>query len=300
MARKNIFQLVEENYDIQSEVRKIYKLYKEYYYFTSDDDDYSLEYLMRWRIFSNCRYRGTCIEIEEFFQRANADVPGIMSIRMPEESIINFLEIMENFVTLAYDYCETSKDDSDKEDNEEEDVYYYSEFETEFYALIKELERHLGLTVRHYKDRVLVYRKNAPLEKVIEICDDEDIQWELIRYVREDLSLSEKRKTLAYLATNLYIEEDKTENEEPIRSIVKKANNILNNLHIRHNNKTGKWENQALKDITEKDAIALCDMVYNEMLTIVLLREHKEYEKTYSEFTQKQREVKGHKKNEED
>lgn len=300
MTRKNIFQLVEENYDIQSEVRKIYKLYKEYYYFTSDDDDYSLEYLMRWRIFSNWRYRGTCIEIEEFFQRANADVPGIMSIRMPEESIINFLEIMENFVTLAYDYCETSKDDSDKEDNEEEDVYYYSEFETEFYALIKELERHLGLTVRHYKDRVLVYRKNAPLEKVIEICDDEDIQWELIRYVREDLSLSEKRKTLAYLATNLYIEEDKTENEEPIRSIVKKANNILNNLHIRHNNKTGKWENQALKDITEKDAIALCDMVYNEMLTIVLLREHKEYEKTYSEFTQKQREVKAHKKNEED
>ena len=300
MARKNIFQLVEENYDIQSEVRKIYKLYKEYYYFTSDDDDYSLEYLMRWRIFSNWRYRGTCIEIEEFFQRANADVPGIMSIRMPEESIINFLEIMENFVTLAYDYCETSKDDSDKEDNEEEDVYYYSEFETEFYALIKELERHLGLTVRHYKDRVLVYRKNAPLEKVIEICDDEDIQWELIRYVREDLSLSEKRKTLAYLATNLYIEEDKTENEEPIRSIVKKANNILNNLHIRHNNKTGKWENQALKDITEKDAIALCDMVYNEMLTIVLLREHKEYEKTYSEFTQKQREVKAHKKIEED
>ena len=300
MARKNIFQLVEENYDIQSEVRKIYKLYKEYYYFTSDDDDYSLEYLMRWRIFSNWRYRGTCIEIEEFFQRANADVPGIMSIRMPEESIINFLEIMGNFVTLAYDYCETSKDDSDKEDNEEEDVYYYSEFETEFYALIKELERHLGLTVRHYKDRVLVYRKNAPLEKVIEICDDEDIQWELIRYVREDLSLSEKRKTLAYLATNLYIEEDKTENEEPIRSIVKKANNILNNLHIRHNNKTGKWENQALKDITEKDAIALCDMVYNEMLTIVLLREHKEYEKTYSEFTQKQREVKAHKKNEED
>lgn len=300
MARKNIFQLVEENYDIQSEVRKIYKLYKEYYYFTSDDDDYSLEYLMRWRIFSNWRYRGTCIEIEEFFQRANADVPGIMSIRMPEESIINFLEIMENFVTLAYDYCETSKDDSDEEDNEEEDVYYYSEFETEFYALIKELERHLGLTVRHYKDRVLVYRKNAPLEKVIEICDDEDIQWELIRYVREDLSLSEKRKTLAYLATNLYIEEDKTENEEPIRSIVKKANNILNNLHIRHNNKTGKWENQALKDITEKDAIALCDMVYNEMLTIVLLREHKEYEKTYSEFTQKQREVKAHKKNEED
>lgn len=297
MARKNIFQLVEENYDIQNEIRKIDKLYKEYYYFASDDDNYSLAYLMKWRIFDNWRYRGTCIEIEEFFQRANAVVPSIRSIKMLEESIINYLEIMENFISLAIEYCETYADTPHEEDDEEY-FDYYSEFETEFHALIKELEKRLGLTVRHYKDRVLIYRKNAPLEKVIEICGDEDIQWELIRYVRDDLSLSEKRKSLAYLATNLYIEEDRAENEEPIKSIIKKANNILNNLHIRHNNKTGKWDNEVLKDITESDAIALCDMVYNEMLTIVLLREHKEYEKIYSEFTRKQREVRSQKKNE--
>jgi hypothetical protein len=69
------------------------------------------------------------------------------------------------------------------------------------------LEKKMGLTTREYKDRVVIYPKNAPLEKVVDLCEDEDVQWELIRYVREDLSLTEKRKSLAYLATNLYIEE---------------------------------------------------------------------------------------------
>lgn len=161
------------------------------------------------------------------------------------------------------------------------------------------LEKKMGLTKRVYKDKIVLYPKNAPLEKVVEICnDEEEVQWELIRYVREDLSLSEKRKSLAYLATNLYIERDNSEKNEHIKSLIENAENLLNNLHIRHNNKTGKWESQAFKDLDEKDAITLCDMVYNEMLTIVLLREHAEYEKTYSEFRKKQKEAKTKKKTE--
>ena len=143
-----------------------------------------------------------------------------------------------------------------------------------------------------YKDKIVLYPNNAPLEKVIDLCEDEDVQWELIRYVREDLSLNEKRKSLAYLATNLYIEEDKGEQDDHITSLIKKAGNILNNLHIRHNNKTGKWENKALQNLDEADAIALCDMVYNEMLTIILLREHKMYEEIYATFNKKQKEAK--------
>ena len=158
------------------------------------------------------------------------------------------------------------------------------------------LEKKMGLTKRVYKNKIVLYPKNAPLEKAVEACDEEEIQWELIRYVREDLSLAEKRKSLAYLATGLYIEEDDSEKEEPIKSIVKNATTLLNNLHIRHNNKTGKWENQAFKDLDENDAITLCDMVYNEMLTIVLLREHKKYEDLYSEFRKKQKEAKAKRK----
>jgi len=237
-------------------------------------------------LFNNWKYCGTCITVDEYLSRANARI-SVTSIPK-EDKIINKLEVMENFIKLYYDNC-----------NElycEYDIECDSKFESVFCELINTLEKRMGLTKREYKDRVILYPKNAPLEKVVDLCEDEDVQWELIRYVREDLSLSEKRKSLAYLATNLYIEDDKKETDEHINELVKKASNILNNLHIRHNNKTGKWENKALENIEEEEAISLCDMVYNEMLTIVLLREHKEYDKVYIEFNKKQKEAKAKKK----
>ena len=286
MARKNIFQLVEENYDIQTEIRKINTLFVTEHYFEAGYSYFSFSKLLTKILFDDWKYRGTCITLEEYFSRANA---GIDDRRHnDEDAIINNLEVMENLVKLYFD--------SSDELFEQHKLKYYTSFETVFCHLINTLEKKMGLTWRDYKDNVILYPKNAPLEKVVDLCEDEDVQWELIRYVREDLSLNEKRKTLAYLATNLYIEQDSTEQNVHITELIGKATNILNNLHIRHNNKTGKWENAALKDLDEADAISLCDMVYNEMLTIVLLREHKDYEKTYAEFNKKQKAAKAEKK----
>lgn len=299
MPRKNIFQLVEENYDIYNEVNKIEYLFKNKHYFYSEDSDFSFKEIVSDCLLHSWKYSGTCIDVDEFFERVNADIDEIDLLEerdsleekdLSEEIIINYLEAIENFLKLFYE----------KKDELliRYDLKSYCDFPEMFCKIINELERKMGLTKCEYKDRVILYKNNAPLEKVVELCEDEDVQWELIRYVREDLSLSEKRKTLAYLATNLYIEEDSKENDEHIKALIKKAVNILNNLHIRHNNKTGKWKNEALKDLKKTDAISLCDMVYNEMLTIVLLREHKEYEKTYTEFNKKQKEVKAKKKSE--
>lgn len=285
MARKNIFQLVEESYNIQSEIRKINRLFNREEYFEEGYSNYTLQQLLEDYLFSDWKYRGTCLTTDEYFERANAMISTTRDTN--EDWIINHLEVLENFVKLYFD--------NSNKLNCEYGIRYYPEFNSVFRNLINTLEKRMGLTTRTYKDRIIIYPNHAPLEKVVDLCEDEDVQWELIRYVREDLSLAEKRKTLAYLATNLYIEDDKTEQDEHIKELIKKAGNILNNLHIRHNNKTGKWENQALKDLDDADASALCDMVYNEMLTIVLLREHKEYEKTFTEFNKKQKAAKAKK-----
>lgn len=280
MARKNIFQLVEENYNIQSEIRKIDRLFSDEHYFTkSYIIEYTFKRVVKEFLFNNWEYRGTCISLEEYFKRAEADLSK--SSIISEDTIINYLEIMENLVKLY----------SDKSSflYASEEIKHHTEFQTVFYDIIKVLEKRLGLTSREYKDRIILYPKNAPLEKVVDLFEDEDVQWELIRYIREDMSLSEKRKSLSYLATNLYIEGDKTETNSHLKELINKSENILNNLHIRHNNKTGKWENEIVENLDEKDAISLCDMVYNEMLTIVLLREHKEYDKIYNEFRARQK-----------
>ncbi len=289
MARKNIFQLVEESYDIQAEIRKILKLFVSEHYFKGSYDTFCFLSLIKMYLFDDWKYRGTCITVEEYLKRANAIVSD--RTHNDEDVIVNYLEVIENFVKL---YSDNGDDLFEKHS-----IQYYTNFDTIFCDLINTLEKRMGLSKREHKDRIILYPKNAPLEEVIDLCEDEDVQWELIRYVREDLSLTEKRKSLAYLATNLGIEEDKNEQNEHIKELIKTACNILNNLHIRHNNKTGKWENKILSDITKEDAIALCDMVYNEMLTIILLREHKEYEKIYTEFNRKQKEVKAQKKKEE-
>jgi|GEM_PF-2305231 len=280
MSRKNIFQLVEENYDIQNEIRKINRLFNNEEYFDTGYTYYTLKKLIEKYLFDNWKYRGTCITIEEYFLRVNASVSDIM--KNDESTIVNNLEVMENFIELYW----KNRDEL----YEKRKIKYYRNFLSIFCELINTLEKRMGLTTRKYKDRVILYPKNAPLEKVVDLLDDEDVQWELIRYVRENLTLNEKRKSLAYLATNLYIEEDSNETDPHIKELIRRTGNILNNLHIRHNNKTGKWENKVLEGLDKKDAVSLCDMVYNEMLTIVLLREHKNYEKTYTEFKQKQRE----------
>ena len=282
MARKNTFQLVEESYDIPSEIRKINDLFYTKQYFLTPQGNRSFDKFLDRYLFSEWKYRDTCLDVDEYIQRAKAVIPDNEYITLTEEQVINNLEVMENFIKLFFDNADALYED--------DGIEWYTDLETVFAYLIRTMEKRMGLTVREYKDRIVLYPKNAPLEKVIDLCDDEDVQWELIRYVREDLTLNDKRKSLAYLATNLYIEKDDSETDEHIKQLIRKAENILNNLHIRHNNKTGKWENKVLEGLDEKDAISLCDMVYNEMLTIVLLREHKEYDKVYTEFNKKQKE----------
>ena len=65
MARKNIFQIVEENYDIESEIRKINNLFDEEDYFSAGMVSYNFEEFLNEYLFSGWKYRGTCISVEE-------------------------------------------------------------------------------------------------------------------------------------------------------------------------------------------------------------------------------------------
>lgn len=277
--RKNIFQLVDENYNIQNEIRKINKLLFEEKYFREDDlFDLTLEKLLEENLFIDWKYRGTCLTVKGFMSRVGALVDyKDRQTGISEERIINNLECIENFIKLYFD---NSNDLCAKNS-----IKYYGNFEKVFCSLVDVLEKRMGLVTKKIKDKIVIIPKNAPLEQVINICEDQDVQWEMIQYAREKLSLSEKRKSLAYLATNLYIEQDKKETNPILIEVIGQATNVLNNLHIRHNNMTGKWEkSEVIKNISDKEAKQLCDFVFNKMLIIVLLRENEKYEPIYQKF----------------
>lgn len=280
MTRKNIFQLVNENYNIQDEIRRINDLLFEQQYFSNRFFSYSLVGLLDNYLFSDWKYRDTCLTVEEFLDRVDAYIGLEENSVISEKTIINNIEAIENFIKLYIDNSNNL--------GKNHLISCSNDFKTIFCSLLDTLEKRMGLVKKEVKDVILIYPENAPLERLINILEDENIQWELIRYTRDKMSLSEKKKSLAYLATNLYIE-NRNETDEQIRILLKKATNILNNLQIRHNNQNDKCINSILDIITEEESINLCDYTFDLMLTIVLLREQKKYVPTYKAFEDKQK-----------
>lgn len=275
-ARKTIFQLVVEKYNISQELNKIKRLFdNEKYFCDGIGIEFSLSDIIGTYLFKTWAYKDTCIDIKEYFERV------VKSCANEEEKYINFLEVMENFCKLYFD---NSDDLYDKQH-----IEYYESFEEVFINLIHIAEKRLGLTKREYKDKTIIYPKNATLEKALDNVVEEEVQWELIRYEREDLSLAQKKKSLAFLATNLSIQQDKKEDDVYLISLLDQAGNILNNLHIRHNNKIGKSKNEILKYLTNEDQIKLCDMLYSIILNICIVRDLKKYNTIYKKFNDLQK-----------
>ena len=289
MIRKSIFQLIEENYNIDDEIRKINRLFEEQEYFLKKSnggkyfgpskENVTFVYILEDYIFPPWKHRDTCVDIKEYFKRANAQVPP--TFKVTEEIATNYVEAMLNLIKLYKDNIAFL---------ESENIDNYSDFDDVFCPLVETLKKRLGLAERIIDDAVIVYPENAALEQVLNITSDEDAQWELIRYCREKMDLAEKRKVLNNLATAFKIEDDK-DDDHATKLIVDKATNILNNFHIRHNNLTGKYAKEYLKTYPDDEALSLCDLLYNQILTIILLREQRKYDGVYKAFKDKQKGV---------
>ena len=108
--------------------------------------------------------------------------------KIAEFVIITNLECIENFIKL---YVDNSNNLFNKNS-----IKYYGTFSKVFYPLVEVMEKKMGLVKKRFKDKIIIIPKNAALEQVTNIIEDTDVQWELIRYARENLSLSENENLL--------------------------------------------------------------------------------------------------------
>ena len=269
MKRLNTFELMKANYDINRELEKINN-----YIFSIDIffrrningniiTNYTFASMIDDYLWDEWNYADTCLGVEEYYERVNADIDTMNDYS--EENIINFLEASEN---LMYMYSSN-------------DTKLFDEYKIECYAdydklelLMREAKKHIGLISKKIKDKIVLYPKKPTLEKAVEIVKEEELQWELIRYARGLLNLSEKKKILTLLATELYIEKDsKLYTYEPLKIVLDDATFLLNNLHLRHNNKSGKHENVSVKHMNNAEIEKWCDVLYEKILVIILLKE---------------------------
>lgn len=214
-------------------------------------------YLRQWK------FRKTYFSTKDLLIQNNLDVD--FRKKYSNEQLVNFIETINNLLYVKPNFPELQHQNG---------LYVIKDRYILMVEILNNLIKNLGLIERQTPDGwITLIPQNETLDKVIESFKPA-VQWEIISYLKiKSDDLEAKRKQLAYLATELYIEKDKEEQGyKPFDIIINECTLILNNLHIRHNNETGKWENDAIKNINTKQALEYCDLLYNKMLQVVLMR----------------------------
>ena len=267
--RKNIFQILQEQFDMHTEINRIYEVFKSHL-FNKNTFVYSPEKLVDEFVFQKWTQRNRCINTSDM-----KDSLGINSILRKEDPTMNeliiFLEYVENILNLAWKY---------KMNND--DVLYYPK-----YNILRENLDDLLDRINHEKyvfddeEMVLIAEKNAEATAVAEIVDTKT-SLKVIKYNHYLLKgdIQAKKDIILELATKL----------EPKRKQLEKLDNklssnlfyLLNNLNLRHNNvdKTNKNYKDAVAKMRKDTLEKWYDETYQlELLAFLLLDNEKRNKK---------------------
>ena len=285
MVRKNIFEILENKWNIIDEIKRIYNL-----------------------LDTNCinvRYSGskTVIEFIDdycFYDWKNrhsylniSDMADDLDIELDEDDIsenlevidiLKYLEFARNLIML----CDTKLFIDNEKDSADKYKYtYYQE-----YTVLKEnvniVLEHLNFSTKLLKkeEKIILIEKNPSAMSVAEIVD-EDTACKVIEYNHYLLKgdIDKKKEILLQLA-NKY---------EGIKSNIKSLNSklnddigfMLNNMHIRHNNKSGKSKKEYVSKMRKDTMEKWYDETYQMLLLAFLLNEQPSRSKKISQLKEK-------------
>lgn len=166
MSKENIYQLVEKNYRVEKEIRKIHDILTQEIFFNHTqmhDKDHKSVTTYRFFDFADkvlfpfVQDKGTCLGLAEFMARADAILEFGEYGNVNEYRITNYLEIIENLLNLYFYNRRTL------EKKLGYDIYYTPYNKVVF--LMTELERHLHLTKKVKKDKVILEKIETPTKK---------------------------------------------------------------------------------------------------------------------------------------
>ena len=261
MTRKNIFEILEEKYDIKEEFIKIFNLFNNMTFLqthpiTFQQDVYTIEKLAD-DIFVQWKQRGSCLNCEEIKRKINLskDFDNF-------ENIINHLEYYLNIIHLI--------------EHKQLPLRRCSEYwllTENINILIEHL--HYKKIVFDDEEKVILVPKDPAAIAVAEISSD-DVAFAIMKYHHASLkgNLNEKRRLLVSIAN-----EYEPLLEKPIDGFyeyIKDAKNMLNNAHIRHNNKEGSDRKELIANMSDEELEHWYDELYQLLLFCVLAKDNKE------------------------
>lgn len=263
MARKNIFEILEEKYDIEEEIRKISNLFNNMKFMKTNplnfkSELYTIEKLVD-DVFSHWKQRGSCLNCAEMREKLHltqtfSDFDNIINTLEYYSNILYIVEYkIDKLVNLPLRGC------------------------AEYRMLLENID--ILIDHLHYEklifdedEKVILVPKDPAATAVAEISS-KDVSFAILKYHHASLKgqIGEKRRLLLSIAN-----EYEPLLKKPIDGFTDyftKTRNMLNNLSIRHNNTS---TNEYLTKMGDEELESWYDELYQLLLFCVLIKDNKE------------------------
>lgn len=266
MKRKNIFEIIENKYDIKEEIGKIDFLFKEALLVVNNPLNFhqgrgNAEAVIEDRLFYDWKQRGSCLSCEEIKGKL-----GIDTNKNKLNDILIRLEYYSNIINLAntklfFPNCQKTPQFVMLEDN------------------IKILLDHLNYEtlVIAEEEKVLLIPKNPAATSVAEISPKETAT-AILMYNHASIkgNLSQKQSLLL----KIYLEyENLIKRGISVYSdYFKNARGLINKLKIKHNNK------KEIENLSDEQLEEWYDELYQLLLFCVLIKDNIERKNKADEF----------------
>lgn len=281
MARKNIFELLSEKYNIVKEMNKIAELFagvKISYgdYFTQRaPQQYSIEQIFEWNCFPKWKQRGPYLSCAEM--KADLNIPNSFSNNM--DDIIKGLEYYINILRMVEEKLNFSRN-------------MQFSYPPAYPMLLKNIDillEHLNYEEQVFAqdEKVILVPKNPAATAVAEITDKEHIAFAILKYNHNSLkgNIAEKKSLLLSIAN-----EYEPLLKNPINGFsdyFDKANCLLNNLNLRHNNLEGRDKREIVCEMPAEELEKWYDELYQLLLFCVLIKDNIKRKKEIDDLVKK-------------
>lgn len=281
MARKNIFELLSEKYNIVKEMNKIAELFagvKISYgdYFTQRaPQQYSIEQIFEWNCFPKWKQRGPYLSCAEM--KADLNIPNSFSNNM--DDIIKGLEYYINVLRMLEEKLNFSRN-------------MQFSYPPAYPMLLKNIDillEHLNYEEQVFAqdEKVILVPKNPAATAVAEITDKEHIAFAILKYNHNSLkgNIAEKKSLLLSIAN-----EYEPLLKNPINGFsdyFDKANCLLNNLNLRHNNLEGRDKREIVCEMPAEELEKWYDELYQLLLFCVLIKDNVKRKKEIEDLVKK-------------
>lgn len=270
-ARKSIFEILEDKYDFRQEFKKITYLFKSNIVHFGGYG-YQIEWFVD-KFFSDWEARGSCINCADMRKELGIDA----IIKLEDPSLEDIILCLEYYVNIVFFFIKKCCRNQDKLDVNKDLLILNKN--------INILVEHLNLT-KHViaKEEKVILLPNNPAATAVSETAPTEIAFAVLKYNHASLKgqTEEKRKLLQSIA-NEY--EDLLDNPtNGFGEYFKTTRGLLNNLNIRHNNKSGKNKNDLVQKMSKEELEKQYDELYRLLLFCILTKENVERKKAADEL----------------